>query len=260
MRRVRKVKRGRWLSLLVAAFIGYLLGGWHTAGSHSPDLSASQNVALRFPEADAEAAAVDAADETSTGTTSNTALKQARLALLSPLPMAPVSAVAPSPPAPASETVASLPPAEVAPMPRPVPAAVPRSEAQSGAVPLLHAVPKLPTAATAEQHVSRPEFLLNDVQIASIKQRLHLSPDQDRMWPAVEAALRNVAYAKTHYARRHGPVEGAGGVASLDSNSAEVQGLKSAAIPLIMSFSDQQKSEVRSLAHVMGLDKLAAEF
>ena len=48
-------------------------------------------------------------------------------------------------------------------------------------------------------------------------------------------------------------------VASLDPDSAEVQGLKSAAFPLIMSFSDEQRNEVRSLAHVMGLDKLASE-
>jgi len=39
-----------------------------------------------------------------------------------------------------------------------------------------------------------------------------------------------------------------------------VQGLKSAAVPLIMSFSDDQKNEVKSLAHVMGLDRLASEF
>jgi hypothetical protein len=39
-----------------------------------------------------------------------------------------------------------------------------------------------------------------------------------------------------------------------------VQGLKAAAIPLLMSFSDEQKSEVRGLAHVMGLDNLASEF
>ena len=55
---------------------------------------------------------------------------------------------------------------------------------------------------------------------------------------------------------------GAGGtqVASLDPDSLEVQGLKAAAIPLLMSFSDEQKSEVRGLAHVMGLDNLASEF
>jgi hypothetical protein len=105
----------------------------------------------------------------------------------------------------------------------------------------------------------RPGFLLNDAQIASIKSRLHLSPDQEQMWPAVEAALRNIAYAKAQSARRHGEDRGTE-VASLDPDSAAVQGLKSAAVPLIMSFSEEQRSEVRNLAHVMGLDKLASEF
>jgi len=31
-------------------------------------------------------------------------------------------------------------------------------------------------------------------------------------------------------------------------------------VPLIMSFSSEQKDEVRSLVHVMGLDQLAAQF
>ena len=78
------------------------------------------------------------------------------------------------------------------------------------------------------------------------------------MWPAVEAALRNIAYAKARDGRRHGAAATTD-VASLDPDSAEVQGLKSAAFPLIMSFSDEQRSEVRSLAHVMGLDQLASE-
>jgi hypothetical protein len=39
-----------------------------------------------------------------------------------------------------------------------------------------------------------------------------------------------------------------------------VQDLKSAAIPLLMSFSSEQKDEVRNLAHVMGLDQLASQF
>ena len=49
-------------------------------------------------------------------------------------------------------------------------------------------------------------------------------------------------------------------VAALDPYGPEVQGLKSAAFPLIMSFSDEQRSEVRTLAHVMGLDQLASQF
>ena len=102
-------------------------------------------------------------------------------------------------------------------------------------------------------------MLLNDAQIASIKRRLHLTPDQESMWPAVEAALRNVAYAQTRNAHHHGAPASTAQLASTDPESVEVQGLKSAAIPLIMSFSDQQKNEVRNLAHVMGLDKLASE-
>ncbi len=117
---------------------------------------------------------------------------------------------------------------------------------------------KSPTE-SAVRHANRPGFVLNDAQIASIKGRLHLTPDQERMWPSVEAALRSIAYAKARDAGRRG-ASAATAVASLDPDSAEVQDLKSAAFPLILSFSDEQKDEVRSLAHVMGLDRLASEF
>ena len=116
----------------------------------------------------------------------------------------------------------------------------------------------VPPAALAYRQTARPGFVLNDAQIASIKERLHLTPGQQAMWPAVEAALHNIAYTRTGAAHRRG----ASGtqVASLDPDSLEVQGLKAAAIPLLMSFSDEQKTEVRGLAHVMGLDNLASEF
>jgi hypothetical protein len=105
----------------------------------------------------------------------------------------------------------------------------------------------------------RPGFVLNDTQIASIKERLHLTPDQEEMWPAVEAALRNIAYAHAQQARGRGaPASGATQTAAIDPNA--VQGLKSAAVPLIMSFNYEQKEEVRNLAHVMGLDQLASQF
>ncbi len=102
--------------------------------------------------------------------------------------------------------------------------------------------------------------MLNDAQIASIKQRLHLTADQEQMWPAVEAALRNIAYARAREARQRGAPASAAKLAAADPNSVEVQGLKSAAIPLLMSFNDEQKDEVRNLAHVMGLDQLAQQF
>lgn len=257
MRRSRGLKRGRWLSLLVAGIVGYLLGGWHAVPSRSTDLSASQYVALRFPEAKADNAAVDAAADMPTDTTISTkALKQARLALLSPQPMVPVIARPPAEP-----QIAAISPASA--VTAPAPAAMPsRSEAKFEAkseakFEAKSAAITSPVAAAAH-HPNRQGFLLNDAQIGSIKERLHLTPDQERMWPAVEAALRNVAYAKVRTAHRHDAPGSE--VASLDAEGAEVRGLKSAAIPLLMSFNDEQKNEVRSLAHVMGLDKLASEF
>jgi hypothetical protein len=151
-------------------------------------------------------------------------------------------------PQPLAATAApeAAPPLPGMPSPRPAPAAARRT---SQAV---------PPAALAYRQTARPGFVLNDAQIASIKERLHLTPGQQAMWPAVEAALHNIAYTRTGAAHRHG----ASGtqVASLDPDSLEVQGLKAAAIPLLMSFSDEQKTEVRGLAHVMGLDNLASEF
>ena len=91
----------------------------------------------------------------------------------------------------------------------------------------------------------------------SIKTRLHLTPDQEQMWPAVEAALRNIAYTRSREAQRHGAPANTQ-VASADG--VDVRDLKSAAIPLIMSFNSEQKDEVRNLAHVMGLDQLATQF
>ena len=77
------------------------------------------------------------------------------------------------------------------------------------------------------------------------------------MWPAVEAALRNMAYQRTQQAAARGATRNVRAVA-VDPEA--VEGLKSAAVPLIMSFSSEQKDEVRSLVHVMGLDQLAAQF
>jgi hypothetical protein len=46
----------------------------------------------------------------------------------------------------------------------------------------------------------------------------------------------------------------------VDPNGPEVQRLKSAAIPLIMTMREEQKREVRNLAHLMGLESVAAQF
>jgi len=111
-----------------------------------------------------------------------------------------------------------------------------------------------PTAReAAPHHHLRPGAVLNDAQIASIKTRLNLTPDQQRMWPAVEAALRNISYTKTASAPQ---ARTDSRLAYVDPDGPEVQQLKYAALPLIMRMSDDQKREVKSLAHVMGLDDL----
>ena len=97
--------------------------------------------------------------------------------------------------------------------------------------------------------------LLSDAQIAGIKQRLRLSSDQESYWPAVETALRAVA-RKIHVARQTSPNATAASI--IDPDSDEVQQLKSAAMPLLFQLREDQKDEVRSLARVIGLDKVAA--
>jgi hypothetical protein len=113
-----------------------------------------------------------------------------------------------------------------------------------------------------EKRVAKPRppqqqtTLFNNAQLASIKERLALTADQEPYWPGVEHALRAIG-------RMKGAAGGKGGKADLgaiDPNSAEVQQLKSAAIPLIMRMREDQKREVRQLARVMGLEQLAAAF
>jgi hypothetical protein len=276
-RRAKASRRIYWVSIALAAIVGFLVGDWHATKSQpAVDLSASQNIALRFPEANAAALAANAepgdaalanstftpadfaaADPTSDAPPTPMVLGKAEFALFSPEPIGPVSvrrtpAIAEPPPvanggrAAPSGNQAVAAPAEM------------RSERRASVNPRAERKP----AGQASNHgAGRTAGLLNDAQIANIKRRLHLTADQERMWPAVEAALRNIAYAKARARReRDYGTHGGSAVASIDPNSAEVQDLKTAAIPLIMSFSDEQKSEVRNLAHVMGLDKLASEF
>ena len=96
--------------------------------------------------------------------------------------------------------------------------------------------------------------LLSDVQIAGIKERLKLSSAQESYWPPVETALRAVA-RKIHAKRQADPA--ATGI-PIDPDSDEVQQLKSAAMPLLFQLREDQKNEVRSLARIIGLEKVAA--
>jgi hypothetical protein len=114
-------------------------------------------------------------------------------------------------------------------------------------------------AVKPEQPALKPEVqkayaLLSEGQIAGIKDRLKLSSSQEYYWPAVESALRAVA-RKIHAARQSSPKPGS---MPIDPDSDEVQQLKSAAMPLLWQLRDDQKDEVRKLARLIGLDKVAS--
>ena len=264
MRRKNTHKRGRVASLgvvpiLLAGGIGYVIGGVNTTALRTTDVSAAEIVALRFPDhwdngavQIAPAALTSAMNARATDTAND-----AQVALLNPQPIVPQTIpqadqqAAPDAALPAPVQTAALQlPGSAAPivndaaLPRPVTARAP-SEAKA--------------AAAVHRHVvNRPGYMLDDAQIASIKERLHLTPDQEEMWPAVEAALRNMAYLHAQEARAHSAPAGNEQAAAVDPDT--VQGLKSAAVPLILSFNAEQKEEVRNIAHVMGLDQLASQF
>lgn len=115
-------------------------------------------------------------------------------------------------------------------------------------------LPKPKAVAKPQPQPQKNYALLSDVQIAGIKDRLKLSSSQESYWPPVESALRAVA-RKIHAGRQANPT--ASGV-PIDPESAEVQQLKSAAMPLLFQLREDQKSEVRSLARIIGLEKVAA--
>ena len=294
MRR-NKAFGGRVYSIVIAGLAGYVIGGWTGSVPRPTALSASQSIALRFPQ--------DLGDNAPAATAAVAPIGNAQVALLSPQPMVPQAQAAQAPISQVSGLQVSIPQVSVSQVPvSQVPvsqASVPQAAVQQASIqqaalaaspghqttqsvatvqtlvqvasvqtteaPSLAAPAPAPAARPAQTKsvvaavrrvvTERPGFVLNDAQIASIKERLHLTPGQEEMWPAVEAALRNLAYMHSRDAKKHGapPVQ-------LASADPEVQDLKSAAIPLIMSFNSEQKDEVRNLAHVMGLDQLASQF
>jgi hypothetical protein len=199
------------------------------SGSLSGDLSAYDTVALRFP--------ADLPDETG----SLPAMGMPRVMdgpqfnLFDPNPLSAQPAAARSDPAPPSRDAVPPPSAEIR-MASVVPVMAPKHAARAS---------------------GRPSAVLNDAQIATIKKRLKLTPDQEQMWPAVEVALRNMSYSKK---QPQGSSQAARQLASIDPEGTDVQNLKSAAFPLLMSFNSEQKREVRSLVQVIGLEKLASQF
>jgi hypothetical protein len=222
----RARRRYAVIGAVIFASLAGVLVGWSEA--QSKDLTPAEVVALRFPSAWGNLSARSAP--------AVTAVAKQHQILFDPNPSYELASADSKPVIP-SGVLAYGDPAEAPSQASPAPGA--RPERRASLVPTAPARPK------PDNHI------LNDAQIASIKARLKLTPDQQRYWPGVEAALRGIAYKVN---------KSGGKLAAIDAEGAEVQQLKNAAIPLIMMFSEQQKNEVRQLVQVMGLQKLAAQF
>jgi hypothetical protein len=194
---------------------------------------------------------------------SNRSAKTSRLAALLPARIAgaedqPVYALASAGPAPESErptdpvtTAAPNIPAAALLPPAPAPAAEPKP-VTTASLPdkPKHLLPPPPPAPAVAGGV------LDDGQIAGLKGRLRLSSDQAEYWPAVEAALRDVV--RTHLRGTSHKIA-RGGRMNIDVNSPEVQKLIYAAMPLLLRLREDQKTEVRKLARVIGLEQVASQ-
>jgi hypothetical protein len=154
----------------------------------------------------------------------------------------------------ASLAPASLEPLQTASLGEPIRQAFASTAPAEIGMPKIVAAPPKPKLAN-KPAAQKPYALLSDAQIAGIKERLRLSSAQEHYWPAVENALRAVA-RKIHATRQTDPH--ATGV-PIDPEAAEVQQLKSAAMPLLFQLREDQKQEVRTLARLIGLEKVAAQ-
>ena len=100
-------------------------------------------------------------------------------------------------------------------------------------------------------------------KIAHAKASLRLTPEQEKHWPRVEVALRDVAARKNNVEEAS-----AGGFVQKMSarageivlNAASIKRLVSAAQPLIKSLDENQKRQALTMARSMGLASVAEQF
>ncbi|GIK79451.1 MAG: hypothetical protein M5U33_05085 [Pseudorhodoplanes sp.] len=101
-----------------------------------------------------------------------------------------------------------------------------------------------------------------DSKIARAKATLRLTPEQERHWPRVEAALREIARRKANAEEA-----GAGFMSRIGARASElalsassIKRLVSAAQPLIKTLDDGQRRDAIHLARAMGLGSVAQHF
>jgi hypothetical protein len=102
-----------------------------------------------------------------------------------------------------------------------------------------------------------------DSGIARFKAALRLTPEQERHWPRVESALRDIARGADQNAdgEPRGMLRRIGSRATeMVLSAAAVRRLVSAAQPLMKTLDDEQKGKALHLARAMGFGGVAAHF
>lgn len=266
MRRARK--RGlAGLAVLGITVVAGLLAAWGVSPGESSQIAPADVVALRFPadwmtsdettgtaQAELPAATPASFQLASAGETQLPAGFMFSPRPTYATPLQPVAALATQPVAPAVAAPAVKLEAKVEAKVDPKPATKPVAPTRS-----IAAAPQPKPAARKRDSGE----LFNEAQLASIKTRLKLSESQEQYWPPVENALRAIGRSMAHGTPPRTTALGYASesrLAQIDPDSDEVQQLKSAAFPLIMSMNDDQKQQVRNIAHVMGLERVASSF
>jgi hypothetical protein len=114
-------------------------------------------------------------------------------------------------------------------------------------------------AAFAPQAVSRYETVMSLAHVARLKSVLKLTADQERLWPAIERAFREISHAQE--AASPGVVQKIKQrVSQVALNTLALRRLATAAQPLIRTLSDEQKQNALTFARSMGLHSVALAF
>jgi hypothetical protein len=96
-------------------------------------------------------------------------------------------------------------------------------------------------------------------QIAQVKSMLRLTPSQERYWPPVEAALRNLARQAAQSDHSDGMLQRVKAKArSFAVSTAAIQRVVAAARPLVRTLDEDQKQTARALVSSYGGTSLAS--
>src|SRR5437016_5241904 len=137
------------------------------------------------------------------------------------------------------------------PLPRPRPASAPMAMASNGeaTASIAHQPGTMAIAAATRNAQPDDGEVLGAAGIERMKMALALTADQEEYWPAIAAELRALGKVLKANAKHNG------GKISVDQDT--IQRLYWAAAPLITRLSYEQKTKVKQMARLMGLNQVA---